>query len=69
MHAYKALSAEIGQGKLLEHERAGGTEPSHAGKMRTSHRRAAGAHKSWVDAMIGRDYLSEWSRRMPQSLT
>ena len=61
MKAYKELSLEIGRSKLLRQAGAGGTEASHAGKMRASSGsgRRAGAHRSWMDAVSGRDFLSE----------
>ena len=62
MKAYKELSLEIGRSKLLRQAGPGGTEASHAGKMRASSgtgRRRAGTHRSWMDAVSGRDFLSE----------
>ena len=61
MKAYKELSLDIGRSKLLHQVGAGGTETSHAGKMKASRGtgRRPGAHRSWVDAVSGRDLLSE----------
>ena len=57
MKAYRDLSLEIGERKLAQNLDPGGTQASMAGKMRVRGRRA-GAQRSWVDKVAGRDYLS-----------
>ncbi len=59
MKAYKELSVEIGESKLLQSPPEG-TKPSHAGKVTTRSGRRARAPKSWVDTVAGRDYLSQY---------
>ncbi len=60
MKAYKELSVEIGESKLLQQSPPEGTEPSRAGKVTS---RRAHAAKSWMDAVVGRDYLSKSAHR------
>ena len=61
MKAYKDLSVELGRNKLQQHSPPGGADPSHAGKMRVRRRAAGVPKRSWVDTVVGRDYLSEYT--------